>query len=151
MPAAWSSLLCTIGRIRCAIPLEHVVETSRPLPVEPLAGAPDVVRGVALLRGEPLPVVDAGRLLGVTSEGAEGARFVVLRVGARRAVLAVDGVTGVRGLRGARTEPLAELLGGARQALAAIGVQGQELLVVIDALRVVPEEAWAALAENVRR
>lgn len=39
----------------------------RPLPVAAVAGAPDFVAGVAIIRGDAVPVVDAARLL--TGEG----------------------------------------------------------------------------------
>ena len=43
-----------------ALPLEHVVETMRPLPVEPLGDAPRFILGLSIVRGEPIPVVDVG-------------------------------------------------------------------------------------------
>ena len=63
----------------CAVPLAHVVETMRPLPVERIAGMPSFVRGVSIIRGVPTPVVDLGVVLGTPGEAAE--RFVTLRLG----------------------------------------------------------------------
>jgi purine-binding chemotaxis protein CheW len=82
---------------RCAIPLEHVVETMRPLPVLPLAGAPQLVLGLAVVRGRPLPVVDAAALFGGSAPAAAG-RFVSLRAPGRQLVLAVGAVDGVHDL-----------------------------------------------------
>ena len=59
--------LCLIFRVLdrlCALSLGHVVETMRPLPIEPLAAAPHFVLGLATIRGSQVPVVDAGRLIG---------------------------------------------------------------------------------------
>ena len=53
--------LCLVFRVltfHCALPLEHVSETMRPLPVEPIAGVISPVAGVAIIRGGPVPVVD---------------------------------------------------------------------------------------------
>jgi purine-binding chemotaxis protein CheW len=59
-----STLLCRVRERLCALPLAHVVETMRPLPIEPLGGMPGFVQGIAIIRGAPVPVVDAGALLG---------------------------------------------------------------------------------------
>src|SRR5205085_1730186 len=91
-------LLCRMGGRACALRIAQVVETMRPLPVEPVAGAPPFVLGVTLLRGAPAPVIDGGALLG--SGRSQPTRFVTLRVGERRAVLAVEAVLGVRTLDG---------------------------------------------------
>src|SRR5262245_5079449 len=92
-------LVCRVGSKLCALPLAPVLETMRPLPSEPLPGAPDFVSGVALIRGRPTPVGDARKLLGSESSGAP-ARFVTLTLGALRgarvAALAVDAVVGIR-------------------------------------------------------
>src|SRR5688572_15607941 len=60
--AMW--LICRVSTRVCALPLDAVVETMRPLVVEPVAGAPGFVSGLSIVRGEPIPVVDAARLLG---------------------------------------------------------------------------------------
>ena len=78
-------LVCRCGAQACALPIEHVVETSRPLPIRDLAGTPEYVLGVSMLRGEPVPVVDGGRLMG--SGGSPVGRFVSLRVESRRVAL----------------------------------------------------------------
>lgn len=41
-------LLCRVRDIICALPLEHVEETMRPLVTEELAGVPPVIRGPAV-------------------------------------------------------------------------------------------------------
>jgi purine-binding chemotaxis protein CheW len=51
------------GRL-CAVPLTHVIEIMRPLPVEPISDVPLFVQGVSIIRGIPTPVVDLGALLG---------------------------------------------------------------------------------------
>ena len=91
----------------CAIPVRAVIETMRPLPIEPVREAPAFVRGVTVVRGESLPVVDLAVLLGGQST-QQGNRFVTLRVGPRRLALLVDEVIGIseRDAGGAQPAPL---------------------------------------------
>src|SRR5258708_24234748 len=106
------SLLCRVGVHLCALPIEVVVETMRPLPVEFVGGAPEFVRGLSIIRGVPLPVVDTGSLLG---EGeSRPTRFVTVKAGKRLVVLAVAAGLGIRAIP---TYPLHEspaLLAAAR-------------------------------------
>jgi len=96
----------------CAVPLTHVIETMRPLPVEPLAGVPSFIRGVAIIRGVPTPVVDLGAVLGRPNELAE--RFVTVRVDDKQVALSVNAVLGVRDLDTIMTvQELPPLLQGA--------------------------------------
>jgi len=88
-------LLVRAGTLTCALPLSHVVETMRPLPIEPLANAPAFVRGLSIIRGAPVPVVDLGALLN-TPSSRPPPRFVTVRAGERRVALAVDGILGLR-------------------------------------------------------
>jgi purine-binding chemotaxis protein CheW len=88
-------LLIRVGRHNCALRLLDVVETMRPLPVEPLSGAPEGVCGVACLRGGPVPVVDLTALMGESSCNG-WTRFVCVRSGGRTVALAVSDVLGIR-------------------------------------------------------
>jgi purine-binding chemotaxis protein CheW len=138
-------LLCRVGSLVCAVLLEHVSETMRPLPIEPLAGLPSFVLGLSVLRGTPVPVVDAARMLGVVAPARPG-RFVAMRIGARTAVLAVDAVLGVRTLRRDALEMVPPLLADARsEVVETIGTLDSDLLVVLRSGRIVPTPVWAAL------
>jgi len=139
-------VLFRAGERLCAVPVQHVVETMRPLPIEPFRDAPAFVRGLAMIRGATVPVVDAAALFHATRAG-ESARFLVLRVaGARRVALAVEEVLGVEEIPPASTAAVPALLGAARgEAVDAVGALDGELLVVLRAGRVLPEAAWAAL------
>jgi len=120
--------------------MADVIETMRPQPIEALAGAPGFVLGLAVIRGEPVPVVDVARLLG--TDGAPR-RFVTVR-GARRPIaLAVDAVLGVRAVAADHLSELPPLAGAvAAEAVAAIGTLDAKLLVVLQAARVVPDAVF---------
>jgi len=136
-------LVRAAGRL-CAVPIAHVVEVMRALPVEPIPGAPSFVPGLAIIRGAPMPVVDLGLLTGGRS--ASG-RFVTLRLGDRRAALAVDAVVGVRAVDACLLQELPPLLRDAgAEVVDAIGVIDTELLVSLRAGRLVPEDVWQAVA-----
>lgn len=138
-------LLVRAGAVVCSLPLSFVVEAFRALPVQPIAGAPAFVRGLAVIRGAPLPVVDLAGLLGVPGGG--GARFVTLRTGERRVALAVDAVLGVRALDAATVAELPPLVRAAsREAIEAAGALDGELLLVLRAAHVVPDEVWRLAA-----
>jgi purine-binding chemotaxis protein CheW len=139
------SLLVTVQTRVCAVPLEHVVETMRPLPLESIAGMPEFVRGVSIIRGVPTPVVDLGTVLGAPSTAFE--RIVTLRLGDRRVALAVNAVLGVRDLDLSAIQELPPLLGGAStDLLEAIGALDEKFLMVLRAGWELPDEVWLALA-----
>jgi purine-binding chemotaxis protein CheW len=69
-----------------------VLETMRALPVDVVAGAPAFLRGVAIVRGAPTPVVDLGALVG---QRAEVGRFVTISTGGACVALAVEEVLGL--------------------------------------------------------
>jgi len=129
--------------------MPEVIETMRPQPIEVIAGAPRFVLGLAVIRGEPVPVVDVARLLGV--DGAQPRRFVTVR-GARRPIaLAVDAVLGVRALAADQLSELPPLAGAvAAEIVAAIGMLDAELLVVLHAARVVPDAVFDLVERAVR-
>lgn len=142
-PAA-SWLLCRVRSRFCAIPIESVIETSRPLSIAPVAGSPAYVLGLSVVRGEPVPVIDAAQLLSM--QAGEPTRFVMVRAGDRRIALAVDGVLGIRDIPVESLRQLPPLLGAAQSdVIAAIGTVDAELLLVLRSARIVPEETWQAL------
>ena len=103
------ALICRLEKALCAIAVEHVSAMMRPLPIEPLAAMPRFVQGVAVIRGAPIPVVDAAMLLGAVSFHATG-RFVALRALHPRVALAVEDVLGTRDLSAASVQDLPPLL-----------------------------------------
>ncbi|WP_432972252.1 chemotaxis protein CheW [Dactylosporangium sp. CA-233914] len=89
-------LIFGVGRVLCALPLADVVETVRPLPVQPLAAGGGVVLGVAVIRGAAVPVVDTAALLG--DPGAEPVRFITVQTPGGVVAFATGAVVGVRAI-----------------------------------------------------
>ena len=116
----------------------------RALPIKPVADAPSFVKGVSLIRATPTAVLDAGDLLG--GAAGSGGRLVRMKVGERTVALAVDSVLGVRELDANALSPLPGLLrGGRADAISELGVLDAELCVVLDSIRVLPDELLARL------
>jgi len=135
-------ILLRASSLICAIPLVHVVETMRPLPVRGFSGSPEFVAGMAIIRGRATAVVDLGKLLGEHGSGLLG-RYVTIRVGTRHLALAVEGVLGIRALAESSLDPLPPLVGHLNDPLVErVGARDSELLVVLRASRVLPEEVW---------
>lgn len=132
----------------CAVPLTHVMETMRPLPVEFISGAPSFVQGVAIIRGIPTPVVDLGAILGAPTEQA--GRFVTVRVEEKQVALAVNAVLGVRDLETLLTiHVLPPLLQRAsKDVVETIGTLDEQVLMVLRAAWELPDEVWQALTDQ---
>jgi purine-binding chemotaxis protein CheW len=144
-PGASWYLVVRCGSTRCALPAASVVETMRPLPIEPLAGAPAGVRGVSRVRGEAVPVVDLGAAFG--SPAADRDRMLLVRAGARRVGVLVDDVEGVRRLGQAEQTALPPLLSHAADwGASGLAVLDQALLVTLSAARLVPDGTWEAVS-----
>ncbi|GGM29897.1 chemotaxis protein CheW [Dactylosporangium sucinum] len=111
-------LIFSVGELLCALPLGDVVETIRPLPVQAVADSADALLGVAVIRGQAVPVLDTARLLGVPAPPAE--RFITTRAAV---AFATGPVLGVRDVASGAALPLTPALGaGAARVVTAVGV-----------------------------
>jgi purine-binding chemotaxis protein CheW len=125
----------------CGLPLEHVSETMRPLPLKTLRGMPAFVVGLSIVRGTPVPVVDVARLLGV-DETAEVSRLVLVKVQEKRVALSVAEVVGVKFLE-LEVSQLPGLVDNERtEAVAAVAALDARLLVILRSWRIVPAPLW---------
>jgi purine-binding chemotaxis protein CheW len=139
-------LLVRAGGQLYVLPLEHVEETMRPLAVRAVAGVPPFVRGLAVVRGVPVPVVDAKCVCGKDKRSSDVTRFVALKVADRRIALAVDQVLGVRRIDRILLSDLPPLLSAAgEEVVSAIGTLDTELLMVLRSGKLVPEDVWKAI------
>ena len=136
-----------VGARACAFPLHHVAETMRPLPIKPVAGTPGFVCGVSLIRGTPTPVVDLKALLENCENSPGYGRFVSLQLDDRRVAIGVDSVVGLRHLDSAQLGELPPLLRDvAADLIESFGTRDAQLLLVLRAARIVPDEVWTTLA-----
>jgi purine-binding chemotaxis protein CheW len=141
---AVTALVFRAGTLLCALPLDEVVETMRPLETHPLAGTPAFVRGISVLRGVPTPVIDVARLL--AGEAGEVERYVAVRTERGPVALAVGAVLGIQATDAVPAEAHPALLGGSHRLVAGVGTLGSEPLLVLQNMRAVPDEVWAAAA-----
>jgi len=149
-PTAGLFLICRAAQL-CSLPLDKVSEIMRPMPLEHIAGLPPFVLGASIIRGIVVPVISLARLLGnnhVTAPAAapstESSRFVSLKLGARRAALAVDQVIGIRSIDAANMQDMAPLLERLEHGtIGDITTLDRELLLVLQASRLVPDSIWA--------
>ncbi len=140
-------LIVSAGPYRCAVPLAHVVETMRPLPIQSLANVPPFVCGASIIRGEPVPVVDLARLLGAA--GATRGRWVVVRADRRKVALAVGSVFGLEALAEACLSSVPPLLREVRPELVeALGSADEKLLMVLGTARILPDDVWETMARE---
>ena len=147
-PASSLVLLVRAGTLTCAFPASEVIEIMRPLPVEPLENVPEFVCGVSIIRGAPVPVVDLRDLLSTPGD-LPAARFVTVRAGDRPVALAVDAVFGLRELSPFSLGEMPPLLRqGRSEMIDAIGVRDEDLLLVLRACGVVPNEVLDALSNR---
>lgn len=138
------SLVFRAGSVLCALRLDEVLETLRPLAVRPLAGTPAFVRGVTIMRGIPAPVIDVARLLG--GEQAEIARFVAVRTERGPVAFATGPVLGIRAATPDPEARHATLIGASGALVAGVGTLDAEPVLLLQSMRVVPDQVWAAAA-----
>lgn len=139
-------LIIRVGSQLCALPVEHVAETMRPQSVRAIAGAPSFVHGTAVIRGLPVPVVDAASILGDGTSSSHATRFVSLKTADRHIALAVDQVVGVTQVDRTSLSDLPPLLAAANEhAVSAIGILDGELFIMLSSGKLVPEDVWTAI------
>lgn len=151
--AGRKALILGVQTRMCALALNHVIETMRPLPIEVVSGVPSFVRGVAIIRGIPTPVVDLGAVLGASSEH-KGERFVTVRAGDRQVAMLVSTVIGIRDFEAlALTQELPPLLQEASQdVIEKIGTLDERFLEVLREGWKLSDEVWhTVMAQEVAK
>ncbi|WP_041841136.1 chemotaxis protein CheW [Actinoplanes friuliensis] len=144
-PTGDSSLVFRAGTLLCALRLGEVVETMRPLVTHPLAGTPAFVTGICIMRGIPTLVIDVARLLG--GAGADVERFIAVRTEHGPVAFATGAIHGVRPVSADSAHRHEALLGDAPARLvAAVGTIDAEPVLLLQSMRLVPDEVWAAAA-----
>lgn len=143
------ALLVRIPGAVCAFLLADVIETMRPLPIQPLAEKSEFIQGVARIRGAAVPVVQLTALFQGAPCSDLPTRFVTLRVGQHCVALEVQGVMGVVDLGDHVSGDLPPLLKTARaDSIQSLGTLDAEFLVVLDTARLVPDSVWKSLTQT---
>lgn len=131
------------------IPIAHVVETMRPLPLDSIAAgvASPFVAGVAVIRGAPVVVVEVAALLGAPARSAlaPSARFVTVRAGDRVIALLFDEVTAVRDLPDDLTDQPRLLTETPLNLAEKLAVLDAQLALVLDSARILESALPAGL------
>jgi purine-binding chemotaxis protein CheW len=144
-PAGDSSLVFRAGALLCALRLDEVIETMRPLATHPLAGTPAFVTGICIMRGIPTLVIDVARLLGGAE--AEVSRFIAVRTERGPVAFATGDIYGVRPLSTTTAGRHDALLGESpARLIAAVGTIDAAPVLLLQSMRLVPDEVWAAAA-----
>ncbi|MEU4237041.1 chemotaxis protein CheW [Actinoplanes sp. NPDC026619] len=145
LEAAMSALVFRAGPLLCALRLDEVIETMRPLETQPLAGTPPFVLGISVLRGVPTPVIDVARLL--RGGKGEAERYVAVQTERGAVALATGEIIGIRTVDASTTGGHPALLGGRSSRLVAgVGTLGAEPLLLLQSMRAIPDEVWEAAA-----
>jgi purine-binding chemotaxis protein CheW len=143
-----AALVFRAGPLLCALRLDEVVETLRPLDTQPLAGTPPFVRGISVLRGVPTPVIDVARLLGGARIDPE--RYIAVRTERGAVALATGPILGIRTVDANAAGGHPALLGARSSRLVAgVAAAGAEPLLLLQSMRTVPDEVWEAAAAAV--
>lgn len=104
-------VVLALANQRYAIPVAHVREIVRAAALAELPGAPEVVEGVANLRGELIPVLDMRRRFGHPERAmALSDLLLIVDRGARHVALHVDRVLGVEDVADERVVQPGELV-----------------------------------------
>jgi chemotaxis signal transduction protein len=133
--ALW--LLCRAGSHRFALPITHVIENMRMLPVVSVADTPPLVCGLCIIRGTPVPVIDAALLF--EDQSARHERLVTVRTGPRTIAFAVEAVLGVEAIPAQAFERLHPLFQNV-EPIAAIATLDDELVFFLHTARVIPDD-----------
>jgi purine-binding chemotaxis protein CheW len=137
-------LLCRAGAYLCALPIEQVAEIMRLLPIERISGAPKYLRGLSIIRGVPVPVVDLGLIIG--DQITPTTRLITIKAAARTIALAVETVVGITAIAAEAAGRLPPLLrDAATETVSAIGARDTELIIFLHAARLVPEGVFTCL------
>lgn len=130
-----------------AFPRANVAETMRPLPVEAVLGSPPFLQGLSIIRGNPTPVIDLALLIeGLPTERAS--RFVTVRNPSGPIALAVDEVVGIREFAEDELADLPAVLTDAHERIRGLGRLDGHLLVILETIRLLPEEVFGPLSER---
>ncbi len=140
-----SALIVTAGSHLCAFALRRVREVMRPQPVQPLSTSFPFMEGVAMIRGEPTPVLNLARLLG-DAQPPPPERLVTVDVGPRSVAMAVGSVRAIRALDLESVRDLPPLLRDSdSEQIERLALLDTEFVAMLSEAKLVPEALWREL------
>lgn len=140
-----STLIVEVAGVRYGVPTGVVREILRAAATVPLPGAPAVVLGVLVLRGEVLPVLDLRRRFGAAPSALRPDEHIVIVEAASRVVgLRVDRAVETARIDGNQLEPLARVAAHT-QFVAGLAKLPDGLVVIVDPVTFLDEAESAML------
>lgn len=148
IPDATFYLIVGLDRTFCALAIADIIETMRPLPIEPIAGTPPYLLGLSRIRGNAVPVIDLNAI--VCGEAAAiHSRFVTVRVQDRVAALAVRSVAGIVPLQTTAAETLVPLLQNTNSdVIEAISARDSDFVLVLRTAHLLSPDEWETLSRE---
>ncbi|HWR30239.1 MAG TPA: chemotaxis protein CheW [Negativicutes bacterium] len=116
------------------IPIEQVLEITRPSEVTKLPGMPNFIEGIMNLRGNVIPVMDLKKRFGLgTTVKQDETRIVVVKLDQKKCGVIVDEVLEIIPLLGADIEDPPAFAGGVdSNFIIGIGKVDQRLIIALD-------------------
>lgn len=123
-----------LGAQEYGLPILQVHEVLRPLPIEPVPGAPDIMLGVINLRGQVVTVIDLRRYLKLPEQAHDAeTRIIVVAHEGETFGLLVDRIGEVSKIALAAIKPVPALhRQGDRYGFAGMVGRGDALLTLLD-------------------
>lgn len=140
-----------VASFRCAIPLARVERVVQAVEPQALPAAPDVVMGVILLQGEPVPVFDPGLRFGQEPTPIRlEEHLVVVTTTARKVALRVQNTHGIVTFSAADLKSSSHLV-PELEGLAGVAATDQETVVVYDVELFLSSQEAEQLSEALRQ
>ena len=106
-------LVFDVGPVRFGLPMERVDEVVRAVALQQLPGAPAVVAGAFVLRGEIIPLFDLRARFGLEAQPLHPSqRFIVASARSRRVALRADAMDWIREVDGTKVREPATIVRG---------------------------------------
>lgn len=132
-----------------AIPIIKVREIINMPTITSLPQSPPYLKGVADLRGSVIPLVNLKQLIHVPEGKDEATKVIVIASGRITYGILVDGITGVISIEESAVESPESLPQGLTDKVEGVAKLDNRLIVILDALKLIPLQDQALLAEVV--
>lgn len=120
------------GPYTFGINVMKVREIIVPLPMTPLPGTPDAVKGLIELRGEVMTVIDLPTVIGVAHEETTDDRLIICEFNGEKSVLRVDAVTEIRRISWEQIDTPNELARGIEGLTNGVVKTGDKMIILLD-------------------